>query len=65
MYANALTDKVKLTFFHRAQLPDLNKLFNAGLDGNKWRAIDIRKEDKVDEVALKTLLREAVASNLE
>ena len=63
MYANAFKDKVKLTFFHGAELPDPNSLFNAGLDGNKWRAIDIRKGDKIDEIALKELLREAVVYN--
>ena len=61
--ANAFKDKVKLTFFHGAELPDPNSLFNAGLDGNKWRAIDIRKGDKIDEIALKELLREAVGYN--
>ena len=40
--ANAFKEKVKLTFFHGAQLSDPNNLFNAGLGGNKWRAIDIR-----------------------
>ena len=61
--ANAFKDKVKLTFFHGAQIPDPGNLFNAGLSGNKWRAIDIRKGDEIDEVALKALLREAVAYN--
>ena len=63
MYANAFKDKVKLTFFHGAQMPDPSNLFNAGLGGNKWRAIDIRKGDETDEIALKALLREAVAYN--
>jgi hypothetical protein len=61
--ANALKDKVKLTFHHGAQLPDPRKLFNAGLDGNTWRAIDFREGDKIDKTALKALLREAVAYN--
>jgi hypothetical protein len=61
--ANAHKDKVKLTFFHGAQLPDPKKLFNASLDGNKWRAIDFREGDKIDNTALKALLREAVAYN--
>ena len=39
--ANAHKNKVKLTFFHGAELPDPKKLFNAGLNGNKWRAIDL------------------------
>jgi hypothetical protein len=61
--ANAHKDKVKLTFHHGAQLPDPRKLFNAGLAGNKWRAIDFREGDKIDKTALTALLREAVAYN--
>ena len=61
--ANAHKDKVKLTFFHGAQLPDPKKLFNAGLTGGKWRAIDLRDGDRIDKAALKALLREAVAYN--
>jgi hypothetical protein len=61
--ANAHKDKVKLTFHHGAQLPDPAKLFNAGLAGNKWRAIDFREGDNVDRAALKALLRAAVAYN--
>lgn len=61
--ANAHKDKVKLTFFHGAQLPDPKQLFNAGLDGNKWRAIDFREGDKIAKTALKALLRAAVAYN--
>lgn len=65
MYAlvNAHKDKVKLTFFHGAKLADSGKLFNAGLDGGKWRAIDLREGDRIDRPALKALLREAVAYN--
>jgi hypothetical protein len=61
--ANAHKDKVKLTFYHGAQLPDPRKLFNAGLGGNKWRAIDLREGDRIDKVALKALLRAAIAYN--
>jgi hypothetical protein len=61
--ANAHKDKVKLTFHHGAQLRDPKKLFNAGLAGNKWRAIDFREGDTIDRPALKALLREAVAYN--
>jgi hypothetical protein len=61
--ANAHKDKVKLTFFHGAELPDPGQLFNAGREGNKWRAIDFRAGDKIDTGALETLLREAVAYN--
>jgi hypothetical protein len=61
--ANAHKDKVKLTFHHGAQLPDPKRLFNAGLEGNKWRAIDFREGDRIDKTALAALLREAVAYN--
>ena len=61
--ANAHKNKVKLTFFHGAELPDPKKLFNAGRGGNTWRAIDFREGDKIDKTALKALLREAVAYN--
>src|SRR5687768_1899034 len=61
--ANAHKDKVKLTFHHGAQLPDPKKLFNAGLGGSTWRAIDFREGDKIERTALKALLREAVAYN--
>jgi hypothetical protein len=61
--ANAHKDKVKLTFFHGAQLRDPKKLFNAGLGGNKWRAIDFLEGDEIDKAALEALLREAVAYN--
>ena len=61
--ANAHTGKVKLTFHHGAQLPDPKKLFNAMLEGNKWRAIDFLEGDRIDSTALKALVREAVAYN--
>ena len=61
--ANPHKDKVKLTFFHGAKLKDPAKLFNAGLAGGKWRAIDFREGDRVDTRALKALLREAIAYN--
>ena len=61
--ANAHKDKVKLTFFHGAKLPDPKKLFNAGRGGNTWRAIDFREGDTIDTPALEALLREAVAYN--
>ena len=62
--ANAHKEKVKVTFSQGAHLPDRHKLFNAGLGGNKWRAIDIYENDRVDEAALKDLIRSAVAFNL-
>ena len=61
--ANAFKDKVKLTFFHGARLADPGKLFNAGLEGNKWRAIDMQEGYELEESALKALLREAIAYN--
>jgi hypothetical protein len=60
---NAHKDKVKLTFYNGASLPDPDKLFNAGLDGGKWRAIDLVEGDKVDERALKNLVRAAIVYN--
>ena len=65
MYANAnpFKDKVKVTFHHGAQLRDPGKLFNAGLEGNKWRAIDIYEGDRIDKPKFKALLREAIAYN--
>jgi hypothetical protein len=61
--ANAHKDKVKLTFSNGASLRDSDKLFNAGLEGNKWRAIDFFKGDKINERALKNLVRAAVDYN--
>jgi hypothetical protein len=61
---NAHKDKVKLTFAQGASLPDPDKLFNAGLEGNRWRAIDLYEGDKVNERALKNIIRAAVALNL-
>ena len=60
---NAHKDKVKLTFSHGARLPDPDKLFNAGLGGNAWRAIDLFEGDKINERALKNLVRAAVDYN--
>lgn len=61
--ANAHKHKVKLTFFHGAKLEDPKRLFNAGFEGGKWRAIDFLEGDRVDRPALKALLREAIAFN--
>jgi hypothetical protein len=58
-YKNA----VKMTFAKGAALPDPAGLFNSSLDGNVRRAIDIHEGDKVDEEALKALIRAAVALN--
>ena len=54
---------VKLTFAKGASLKDPAGLFNASLEGNVRRAIDIREGDDIDEVALGALVREAVALN--
>ncbi len=59
-YKNA----VKLTFFKGASLNDPSGLFNSSLDGKVRRAIDITETDKIDEGALKNLIRAAVALNL-
>jgi hypothetical protein len=60
---NAHKDKVKLTFAHGAHIPDPDKLFNAGLGGNAWRAIDLFEGDKINERALKNLIRSAIEYN--
>ena len=64
LVANAHKDKVKLTFSQGASLPDPDKIFNAGLEGNKWRAIDIYEDDRINERALKNIIRAAVSHNL-
>ncbi|MDP1027336.1 DUF1801 domain-containing protein [Sphingomonas sp. KR1UV-12] len=57
-------DKVKLTFARGAALADPAGLFNASLDGNARRAIDIRQGEQVDAEAFRALVRAAVALNL-
>ncbi|MGJ4904659.1 DUF1801 domain-containing protein [Bradyrhizobium sp. HKCCYLS2058] len=54
---------VKLTFLKGASLPDPSGLFNASLDGNNRRAIDIHEGDVIDEAAFTALIRAAVALN--
>jgi hypothetical protein len=54
---------VKLTFPKGASLKDPKRLFNSSLDGNVRRAIDIREGEKIDEAALKALIRDAAALN--
>jgi hypothetical protein len=61
--ANAHKGKVKLTFAHGASIPDPDGLFNAGLEGNARRAIDFSEGDKVNERALKNLVRAAIDYN--
>jgi len=57
-------DHVKMTFAKGAAIKDPSGLFNSSLEGNVRRAIDIHEDDKVDAVALKDLIRAAVALNL-
>jgi hypothetical protein len=54
---------VKMTFAKGAALKDPSGLFNSSLDGNTRRAIDVHEGDKIDEQALKTLVRAAVTLN--
>jgi hypothetical protein len=54
---------VKLTFAKGASLEDPSGLFNSSLEGNTRRAIDFRKDDKIDEAAFRALVRAAIALN--
>jgi hypothetical protein len=56
-------DKVKMTFAKGASLEDPSGLFNSSLEGNTRRAIDFHEGDKIDDKALKALIRAAVALN--
>jgi len=56
---------VKMTFAKGAALPDPARLFNSSLEGNVRRAIDIHEGEKINEAALKDLIRAAVALNLQ
>ncbi|MBV8392987.1 MAG: DUF1801 domain-containing protein [Alphaproteobacteria bacterium] len=56
---------VKLTFARGAALPDPKRLFNASLDGNVRRAIDLREADKLNEAAFKALVKAAAKLNAE
>ncbi len=60
---NAHKEKVKLTFANGAKLADPQKIFNNGFGGSKWRAIDLFEGDKVNERALKNLVRAAIEYN--
>ena len=57
----AFKDKVKLGFLYGASLPDPDKLFNAELNGNQRRAIELHQGDKIKERPLKILLHSAIA----
>jgi hypothetical protein len=63
LIANPHKDKVKLTFKHGADLPDPDKIFNNGFGGGQWRAIDLFQKDKINEPALKSLIRAGVDHN--
>jgi len=60
----AFKGNVKMNFFQGASLPNPHKVFNAGLDAKKTRAIDFHETDKINEPALKDLIRAALAQNL-
>ena len=61
---NIFKDKVKLVFMDGAALNDPDKLFNAELEGNKRRAIDVFEGNHIEEGSLKTLVRAAISYNL-
>ncbi|GKQ53124.1 DUF1801 domain-containing protein [Bradyrhizobium sp. Ce-3] len=60
---NAHKGKVKLTFMYGAQLADPDRLFNAGFEGNVRRAIDLFEGDKINDRAVKALIRAAIELN--
>jgi hypothetical protein len=60
---NAFKGRVNLTFAYGASLPDPDKLFNAGFEGNARRVINIFENDEIDERALQTLVRAAIEHN--
>ena len=61
---NAHKKKVKLVFDKGVHIPDPHKIFNAMLDGNKWRAIDILEGDEINETSLKELIQSAISYNV-
>jgi hypothetical protein len=61
--AGAFKDKVKITFYQGAHLADPDKLFNSELEGKQWRAIDIHRDDKINESSLKKLILAAMDYN--
>ncbi|MEZ6189239.1 MAG: DUF1801 domain-containing protein [Planctomycetota bacterium] len=64
LVGNAHKAKVKLTFHQGAKLPDPRGVFNNGLDGNQWRAIDLQEDDALDVEGFQALVRAAVAYNV-
>lgn len=63
-FGGILKERVRLTLYEGASLPDPQKLFNAMLKGNKARAVDIYEGDELNEAALKALIRSGVEHNL-
>jgi hypothetical protein len=61
--ATLLKEKVKVTFSRGAHVPDPQKVFNNGLGGKEWRAVDISETDQINEPALMELIRAAVRFN--
>jgi len=61
--AGAFKGHVKLTFPKGASLRDPRRLFNASLEGKKWRAIDFYQGDEIDAAGIKALVRDAAALN--
>ncbi len=61
--ANAYEDKIKITFYEGANIVDPSKLFNNGLEGKKWRSIDIFKDTLIKEGELRDLVRSAISYN--
>ena len=59
----AMKEGMKINFFKGASLPDPHHLFNGGLDAKTSRSIDLKKGDRINEPALKGLVRAAVAKN--
>jgi hypothetical protein len=60
---NIFKNKVQLVFMHGARLSDPDKIFNAGLEGNQRRVIDVFEGDHIEEGPLKTLVRAAIVHN--
>jgi hypothetical protein len=61
--ANAHKEKVKVTFSKGAHFADPGHVFNAGLEGKEWRAIDFLEKDRLDEAALLRVVKTAIAYN--
>ena len=61
--ANPHQGKVKWTFSHGAHVADPDHLFNAGLGGSEWRAIDIFENDRLNEAKARRLVKSAIAYN--